>query len=245
VNIMIMKKILIIIFLVFSLGYTELAFGADVKNVTAKQEGERIVFVYDLEGDNNSADVVLSLTANGKTYKSSELHIEGDYGKVTVGKAKTLYWNVLEDFSKGYAGAIDWELYSPDNKKIAYVPRSETYNIGQGTINTKDGYIEAKGVGVPPDRYIGTKNARSLALRAARVDAYRNLLEIAKGVQIDSKTYVKDYTVESDVINSHVEGLVKSAKVVEQQYMSDGTVEVKLRMDLNSLLEVISGAKRR
>jgi len=38
--------------------------------------------------------------------------------------------------------------------------------------------------------------------------------------------------VESDIINTQVEGLVKGAVVVDQQYMSDGTVEVKLRMPL-------------
>ena len=71
-----------------------------------------------------------------------------------------------------------------------------------------------------------------MALRAAKVDAYRNLLEITKGVRVDSVTTVKDFTVESDVINTQVEGLVKGAVVVDQQYMSDGTVEVKVRMPL-------------
>ncbi|HLZ20032.1 MAG TPA: hypothetical protein VKO67_10475, partial [Smithellaceae bacterium] len=49
---------------------------------------------------------------------------------------------------------------------------------------------------------------------------------------IDSQTVVKDFTVESDVINTQVEGLVKGAQVVKQEYMSDGTVEVTMRMPL-------------
>jgi hypothetical protein len=104
--------------------------------------------------------------------------------------------------------------------------------VGQGSVNWSAGYIEAIGIGAPPDRSIGKINARPMALRAARVDAMRNLLEITKGVQIDSRTVVKDFTVESDVVNTQVEGLIKGAQVVNQQYMSDGTVEVTMRMPL-------------
>lgn len=104
--------------------------------------------------------------------------------------------------------------------------------LQQGSVNWSAGYIEAVGIGAPPDRSIGKINARPMALRAAKVDAYRNLLEITKGVQVDSRTSVKDFTVESDIINTQVEGLIKGAQVVDQQYLSDGTVEVKLRMPL-------------
>lgn len=104
--------------------------------------------------------------------------------------------------------------------------------VGQGSVNWSAGYIEAVGIGAPPDRSIGKINARPMALRAAKVDALRNLLEITKGVQIDSRTAVKDFTVESDIVNTQVEGLIKGAQVVNQQYMSDGTVEVTVRMPL-------------
>lgn len=100
----------------------------------------------------------------------------------------------------------------------------------KGKINWSEGYIEAVGIGAPPEKYIGKPQARPMALRAARVDAYRNLLETTKGVRIDSETLVKDFTVESDIIKAQVEGLVKGAKVVNQDYLSDGTVEVTLRM---------------
>ena len=112
--------------------------------------------------------------------------------------------------------------------------------VGQGSVNWSAGYIEAVGIGAPADKSIGKANARPMALRAAKVDAYRNLLEITKGVQVDSATSVKDFTVESDVINTQVSGLVKGAVVVDQQYMSDGTVEVRLRMPLyGNLAQII------
>lgn len=101
-----------------------------------------------------------------------------------------------------------------------------------GNINWSAGYIEAVGIGAPPERFIGKIQARPMALRAAELVAKRNLLEITKGVRIDSITLVKDFVVESDIINSQVEGFVKGATVIRQDYMSDGSVEVTVRMPL-------------
>ena len=102
----------------------------------------------------------------------------------------------------------------------------------KGNVNWSAGYIEAVGIGAPPANAIGKPQARPLALRAAELDAKRNLLEITKGMRIDSTTVVKDYTVESDIINSQVEGFIKGAQVVNRDYMSDGTVEVTVRMPI-------------
>ena len=41
-----------------------------------------------------------------------------------------------------------------------------------GSVNWTDGYIEAVGIGAPPQRNIGTPQARPMALRAAQVDAF-------------------------------------------------------------------------
>ena len=121
--------------------------------------------------------------------------------------------------------------------------------VNQGSVNWSAGYIEAVGIGAPADKSVGKINERPKALRAAKVDAYRNLLEITKGVRVDSATTVKDFTVESDVISTQVEGLVKGAVVVDQQYMSDGTVEVKVRMPLygnfSQIIMPLAFAKRK
>lgn len=104
--------------------------------------------------------------------------------------------------------------------------------VGQGSVNWSAGYIEAVGIAAPPERMRGNPAARPATLRAATVLAQRNLLEITKGVQIDSSTTVRDMTLESDVVTSQVSGLVKGAIMVSHQYMSDGTAEVTLRMPL-------------
>ena len=102
-----------------------------------------------------------------------------------------------------------------------------------GSVNWTEGYAEAVGIGAPPQRYIGTPQARPNALRAAKLDAYRNLLEVINGVRVDSSTTVKDFAVESDIINTQVQGIVKGAQAMEPEYLSDGTVEVTVRMPLS------------
>jgi hypothetical protein len=103
-----------------------------------------------------------------------------------------------------------------------------------GKINWSAGYIEAVGIGVPPDRYLNNPaRARAMAIRAARLDAYRNLLETAKGVRVNSTTLVRDAAVENDEIRTEVEGIVQGAQMVgDSKYMSDGSVEVTVRMPL-------------
>ncbi len=104
--------------------------------------------------------------------------------------------------------------------------------MANGDINWTKGVVQAKGIGAPPEKYYGKPQARPMALRAAKLDAMRNLLEATKGVRINSTTLVKDFAITSDIIMSQVEGMVKGAQVVHQEYMSDGTVEVTMQMSL-------------
>ncbi|MBC8199569.1 MAG: LPP20 family lipoprotein [Desulfobacteraceae bacterium] len=101
-----------------------------------------------------------------------------------------------------------------------------------GKINWTKGVVQAKGIGAPPEKYYGKPQARPMALRAAKLDAMRNLLEATKGVRINSTTLVKNFAITSDIIMSQVEGMVKGAQIVHQEYMSDGTVEVIIQMSL-------------
>lgn len=106
-------------------------------------------------------------------------------------------------------------------------------NMGNGSINWTKGVIQGTGIGAPPEKYYGKPQARPLALRAAKLDALRNILEVINGVRIDSKTVVKDFAVDSDIIMSKVEGMVRGAQQVKQEYLSDGTVEVTMQVNMH------------
>jgi uncharacterized coiled-coil protein SlyX len=107
---------------------------------------------------------------------------------------------------------------------------------GYGTIDWVGQKVIAKGIGAPPKKYYGKPQARPLALRAAVTDARRNLLEVIKGVHIDSVTRVNNYFVRDDTILTKVEGIVKNSSVDDKQYLSDGTVEVVVSMPLTGQL---------
>jgi uncharacterized coiled-coil protein SlyX len=105
-----------------------------------------------------------------------------------------------------------------------------------GSIDWVAQKVVAKGVGAPPQKYYGKPQARPLAQRAAITDARRNLLEVIKGVHVDSTTVVNNWMVKDDAIVTRVQGLIQNSRVDNIQYMSDGTVEAVISMPLSGQL---------
>ena len=104
-----MKRTAILFFLLCLIMIPNL-YAAEVKNVTAKQVGNRMLFEYDLVGEEQEAEVNVSLAVKGQTYPMEKLHLEGDFGKVKTGRGKKIWWNVLQDFPRGLAGDVEWEV---------------------------------------------------------------------------------------------------------------------------------------
>ena len=105
------------------------------------------------------------------------------------------------------------------------------FNLAYAQIDYINGVVKATGIGaVNPDLPMAT--ARPAAMRAAKADAYRNLLELVKGVYINSETTVENFMLSNDVIYTQVEGIVKGVEIADTRYMSDGTVEIDVVMPL-------------
>lgn len=114
----------------------------------------------------------------------------------------------------------------------------------KGSVNWEKGAeadVEAWGVGLPPVNMPAERGA-ALALRAATVDAYRQLAEIIKGVQVDSETTMRDLSVESDVVTAKVEALVQGARVVGKVVNKDGSYSVKVAVPLYGVKSVAAVA---
>jgi len=107
---------------------------------------------------------------------------------------------------------------------------------GPGRINWTSGEVYATGIGAPPAQAVNQAQSRAMAERAALVVAYRNLLEVVKGVRVDSETVVENFMVKSDVIRTRVDGVVRGARIVKTQYMSDGSIEVQVAMPMRGAL---------
>ena len=106
--------------------------------------------------------------------------------------------------------------------------------VGSGEINWSQGIILAKGSGAPPKEAKNIAQARLMAERAALSDARRNLVEVLKGVRVDSETTVENYMVKSDQIRLSAEGFIQgSAEIKDQRkYLSDGAIEVTVAMNM-------------
>ena len=111
-------------------------------------------------------------------------------------------------------------------------PSDAVEPVGQGMINWTSGEVYATGIGAPPPNAVNPAQARAMAERAAQVVAYRNLLEIVKGVRVDSETVVENFMTKSDIIRTRVDGIIKGAMPVKKQYLSDGSVEITVVMHM-------------
>ncbi len=109
-----------------------------------------------------------------------------------------------------------------------------------GVINWTQGVVTAKGSGAPPPAAKVISQARLMAERAAKADALRNLLETVKGVRVDADTTIDNFITQKDVVMIRVSGIVKGATQVDKRYLSDGSVEVTVSVNLTGeLLEVM------
>jgi hypothetical protein len=108
--------------------------------------------------------------------------------------------------------------------------------VGKGKIDWVQYRVSATGYGAPPERAQNQAQARLLARRAAVVTARRNLLEVVKGVRIDSRTLVENMMATSDVVVSKVKGVLQGASVDEAHFESDGSAVVTVSMPLSGEL---------
>jgi len=92
--------------------------------------------------------------------------------------------------------------------------------------------LKATGSGIAPPNAVNSAQARLMALRAAKVEAMRNLLEQAQGVSILSDTRIQDFVAKSDLIKARVDSFIKGAWVSEERELADGTVEVDMEIAL-------------
>ncbi|MFY8015730.1 MAG: LPP20 family lipoprotein [Limnohabitans sp.] len=72
---------------------------------------------------------------------------------------------------------------------------------------------------------------RLMAIRASKLDAYRNLTEQVYGQQIDATSTVADMVVSNDTFRSKVEGVIYGARLVSITPVGEDTYETTLSLD--------------
>jgi len=77
-----------------------------------------------------------------------------------------------------------------------------------------------------------TGQRKLLAMRASKMDAYRNLAERVYGTRIQGNTTVQNLAARDDNIRSFVDNLVRGAKVVSTRDLGNGSYETLMELVL-------------
>jgi len=86
-----------------------------------------------------------------------------------------------------------------------------------------------------------TTQGRLLAQRAALSDGRRNLAETVKGLRITSNTYVRDFVVESDVIQTDLDAFIKGIKQVGgYRYEPNAIVECDVEVAIQKVIKELT-----
>jgi len=97
-------------------------------------------------------------------------------------------------------------------------------------------------VSIQPAKSINQK--RLLAMRAAKLDAYRTLAEQVYGLRVKGQTTIGEAVVTSDQLASAVEGMITGAEVVSIKATSADTYQVELSLSENHLMRMINAYRK-
>ena len=111
--------------------------------------------------------------------------------------------------------------------------------LDKGSINYSEQSITAIGIGFVPTNAGNAGQARRMALRIAKQDAMRQLIEIVNGVTLTSETTMSGAMVD-DVINTKVQGFIRGARPVGQpKYLSDTSVEMEYSVPMSGISDIV------
>jgi hypothetical protein len=109
----------------------------------------------------------------------------------------------------------------------------------KGTLNWSKGTARASGYGVPPPD-VSPQQGKLLAIEAAKVDAYTNLLGITAGIQIDSTTTVGKKMVENAEIKAIIQGIIRNAPILNREFNEeDQTAMVEVGIVLEQVADKV------
>ncbi|PWK60369.1 LPP20 family lipoprotein [Roseicyclus mahoneyensis] len=105
--------------------------------------------------------------------------------------------------------------------------------------------IIGRGFGQVAGQPGGTANERRLmAIRAARMEALRDLTEQVHGVQISSSSTLRDASMTNDTINALVEGEIRGARTLSITPRDADSFEVVMALDPDTVRYILRAARR-
>jgi len=95
------------------------------------------------------------------------------------------------------------------------------------------GRILVTGQGAVPERAgLSAAQKHLLGLRAAKLDAYRNMAELIGGFTVYGSTKVSDLAAQSDQVRSLVDHYLRGVALVSSEHLGEGLFEVTMELVL-------------
>lgn len=113
-----------------------------------------------------------------------------------------------------------------------------TEKLQHGEVNWTEKSVMATGSGAPDLKLPNVAAVRLNAERAAKLAAYRNVLEAIKGVRVTATTLGGEQLGQEQV-KTQVEGIVRGCKTVDTRYYSDYGVDVVVKCPLDGGLATV------
>lgn len=168
----------------------------------------------------------------GELRREYEAHYKGDKYKI-------------RDFEELTAEVkIEWVTATgtglPPQKYLTGGTTTTTVVTGPQVPDWAKNTVKATGNGVKPADAESEAQARLMALRAAKVDAMRNISEQINGLRIDASTTVKDFVATDDRIRTELDTFLTGVKTLSENYNpATGEATVEIQAPLEQLWNVI------
>jgi len=122
---------------------------------------------------------------------------------------------------------------TPNTVDEKEVVKSEIAPVYQEGVLISSGYanISAQSSDNPSQR-------RLMAIRASKIDAYRNLTERVYGQSINASTTVEDMVATNDAVRAHVQGLIYGARLVSIEPIGGDSYETRLELSEKRVNEI-------
>lgn len=114
---------------------------------------------------------------------------------------------------------------------VANAPADAATTMLAPLIEKRDTLVATGYAVIGVQRHQNPAQQRLLAIRAAKLEAYRSLTEQVYGQYLDATTTVADMTVMSDTFRAKVEGVIYGAVLVSINPVGDDTYETTLSLD--------------
>ena len=92
-------------------------------------------------------------------------------------------------------------------------------------------------VSIQPGKNLNQK--RIMAIKAARLDALRQLTEQIHGIQLTGTTKIAEAIVQSDTLRADIQGVILGARTVKIEPSSSDTYEVVVEIDRPLIDEIV------